>query len=160
MPLPSRAFIHACGHFWRVSRVSLNGLKRERLLVAGNKALVVMHSRVKLALIALTPRGGKGGWLLSLSYVNERSAVGKISTVLAFKSLSSVKRLIEKCIVYIYGRFIVTRFWTGTLSGLNCLTAWWGRRRSCDSFFTPLFSRRSEKRLGNASAIRGYKLRK
>ena len=51
-----------------------------------------------------------GGGLLSLSYVNERSAVGKISTVLAFKSLSSVKRLIEKCIVYIYGRFIVTRF--------------------------------------------------
>ena len=61
VPLPSRAFIHACGHFWRVSRVSLNGLKRERLLVAGNKALVVMHSRVKLALIALTSRGGKGG---------------------------------------------------------------------------------------------------
>ena len=106
------------------------------------------------------PSWREGGWLLSLSYVNERSAVGKISTVLAFKSLSSVKRLIEKCIVYIYGRFIVTRFWTGTLSGLNCLTAWWGRRRSCDSFFTPLFSRRSEKCLGNASAIRGYKLRK
>ena len=56
------------------------------------------------------PSWREGGWLLSLSYVNERSAVGKISTVLAFKSLSSVKRLIEKCIVYIYGRFIVTRF--------------------------------------------------
>ena len=56
VPLPSRAFIHACGHFWRVSRVSLDGLKRERLLVAGNKALVVMHSRVKLARIALTPQ--------------------------------------------------------------------------------------------------------
>ena len=110
MPLPSRAFIHACGDFLRVSRVSLDGLKRERLLVAGNKALEVMHSRVKLALIVLTPRGGKGGWLLSLSYVNERSAVGKISTVPAFKSLSSVKRLFEKCLVYIYRRFIVTRF--------------------------------------------------
>ena len=56
VPLPSRAFIYACGHFWRVSRVSLDGLKRERLLVAGNKALVVMHSRVKLARIALTPQ--------------------------------------------------------------------------------------------------------
>ena len=55
-------------------------------------------------------RGGGGGWLLSLSYVNERSAVGKISTVLAFKSLSSVKRLFEKCLVYMYRRFIVTRF--------------------------------------------------
>ena len=61
MPLLSRAFIHACGHFLRVSRVSLDGLKRERLLVAGNKALVVMYSRAKLARIALTPRGGKGG---------------------------------------------------------------------------------------------------
>ena len=71
MPLPSRAFIHACGHFWRVSRVSLNGLKRERLLVAGNKALVVMHSRVKLALIALTPRGGKGGGAF-ISFIRKR----------------------------------------------------------------------------------------
>ena len=65
MPLPSRAFIHACGHFWRVSRVSLDGLKRERLLVAGNKALVVTQSRVKLVRIALIPRGGKGGAFIS-----------------------------------------------------------------------------------------------
>ena len=60
MPLLSRAFSHARGDFRCVSRVSLDGLKRERLLVAGNKALVVTQSRVKLVRIALIPRGGKG----------------------------------------------------------------------------------------------------
>ena len=52
----------------------------------------------------------------------------------SFKSLSSVKRLIEK-FLYMYRRFIITRFWTGTLSRLNCLRAWWERRRSWDSYF-------------------------
>ena len=60
MPLLSRAFSHARGDFRRISRVSLDGLKREKLLVAGNKALVVMQTG-KLTHIALTPRGGKGG---------------------------------------------------------------------------------------------------
>ena len=52
----------------------------------------------------------------------------------SFKSLSSVKRLIQK-FLYMYRRFIITCFWSVTLSGLNCLTAWWERRRSCDSYF-------------------------
>ena len=70
MPLPSRAFIHVCGHFWRVSRVSLDGLKRERLLVDGNKALVVIQSRAKLVRIALIPRGEKG--VAFISFIRKR----------------------------------------------------------------------------------------
>ena len=109
VPLPSRAFIHACGHFWRVSRVSLDGLKRERLLVAGNKALVVMQSRAKLVRIALVPRGGKG--MAFISFIRKRKKRSwKNIDCLGFQSLSSVQRLIEKCLVDMYRRFIVTRF--------------------------------------------------
>ena len=131
MPLLSRAFSHARGDFRRVSRVSLDGLKRERLLVAGNKALVVMQSRVKLVRIALIPRGGKG--VAFLSKRKKRSQ--KISTVFQILEFCRKSNWKMSTVVYMYRRFIVTRFWTVTLSGLNCLTAWWERRRSWDSFF-------------------------
>ena len=69
MPLLSRAFSHARGDFRRISRVSLDGLKREKLLVAGNKVLVVMQTG-KLAHIALTPRGGTG--VAFISFIRKR----------------------------------------------------------------------------------------
>ena len=133
MPLLSRVFSHARGDFRRVSRVSLDGLKSERLLVAGNKALVVMQSRVKLVRIALIPRGGKG-----VAFISKRKKRSqKISTVFQILEFCRKSNWKMSTVVYMYRRFIVTRFWTVTLSGLNCLTAWWERRRSWDSFFIP-----------------------
>ena len=61
------------------------------------------------------PSWREGGWLLSLSYVNERSAVP------AFKSLSSVKRLIEKCLVYIHSNTLLNwyTFWIELLNNMT-----------------------------------------
>ena len=71
--------LHSCAWWFSAClvRFARRGLKRERLLVAGNKALVVMQSRVKLVRIALISRGGKG-----VAFISKRKKRSqKISTV-------------------------------------------------------------------------------